>query len=215
MAEPAAVSAGGAESETPSVVPDGMLVVEVGIFIDIRYRARSRVRAARNDGSNLVHGTANSDACITIAGHRTMHGKDVAERRGPMARILVIDDDELVRTSLRVLLETEGHELVLVENGRAGLASAGATPFDLVICDVFMPEMDGFETIRALHRRHPSLPVLVMSGNRIERTGAPAPDFLRMAVDLGAVGSLRKPLQASEILAAVARCLAVRPGPAT
>lgn len=130
-----------------------------------------------------------------------------------MARILVIDDDELVRTSLRVLLETEGHELVLVENGRAGLASAGATPFDLVICDVFMPEMDGFETIRALRRRHPSLPVLVMSGNRIERTGAPAPDFLRMAVDLGASASLRKPLQASEILAAVARCLAAPPGP--
>ncbi|NVO13950.1 MAG: response regulator [Rhodoplanes sp.] len=135
-----------------------------------------------------------------------------------MARLLVIDDDELVRASLQILLEAAGHEIMLVENGRTGVASVKGGGLDLVICDVFMPEMDGFETLREIRRADPSLPVVVISGARTERTGAPGPDFLKMAVDLGAVASLVKPLDPDEVVAVVESCLAgarrvVRPAP--
>jgi CheY-like chemotaxis protein len=125
-----------------------------------------------------------------------------------MARLLVIDDDELVRASLQILLEATGHEVVLVANGRSGIASVKADGFDLVICDVFMPEMDGFETLREIRRIDPALPVVVISGVRIDRTGSPLPDFLKMAVDLGAVASLQKPLDPGEVADVVASCLA-------
>jgi CheY-like chemotaxis protein len=124
-----------------------------------------------------------------------------------MAHLLVIDDDGLVRASLQILLEANGHSVTLVANGRTGIATVKAGGFDLVICDVFMPDMDGFETLRALHHAAPALPVLVISGNCSGHKGSSPPDFLKMAVDLGAVGSLRKPLDAAEVLGAVDRCL--------
>lgn len=124
-----------------------------------------------------------------------------------MARLLVIDDDDLVRASLQVLLEAADHEIVLVANGRGGITALKGGGFDLVICDVFMPEMDGFETLQAIRRTNPTLPVVVISGARIDRTGAPLPNFLKMAVDLGAMASLHKPLDPGEVVAVVERCL--------
>ncbi len=124
-----------------------------------------------------------------------------------MARILIIDDDEYVVASLRALLEAHGHQVDTADNGRSGLDSITAGTFDLVICDVFMPEMDGFETIRAIHERDPDLPVLVMSGFMFSNSAMRAPNFLAMAVELGAAASIAKPFQPRELMAAVAECL--------
>lgn len=124
-----------------------------------------------------------------------------------MRRILVIDDDRSVRTAIKTLLEREGFEVVAVENGRAGLEALESTPFDVVIVDIFMPGMDGLETITAFHRRAPLVPIIAMSGFMFRDSAMPAPDFLSMATKLGAAYSLHKPFRPRELIAAVHTCL--------
>src|SRR5690349_14063132 len=99
-----------------------------------------------------------------------------------MARILVIDDDAAVRSVVTVLLSNKGHRVETASNGRHGLKALSDGDFDLLIVDIFMPEMDGLETIRLLRGQRSDLPVIVMSGS----DGA-MPDFLNMATKLGAV----------------------------
>jgi DNA-binding response OmpR family regulator len=70
-----------------------------------------------------------------------------------------------------------------------------------------MPDMDGFETIRAIHERDPDVPVIVISGFTFRHTTVPTPDFLAMATQLGAACSLRKPFRPNELLRAVNGCL--------
>jgi DNA-binding response OmpR family regulator len=124
-----------------------------------------------------------------------------------MQRILVIDDDTSVRVAIKTLLEHEGFEVVAAEDGRAGLEALESTPFDLVVVDIFMPGMDGLETITALHRRVPGVPIIAMSGFMFRDSSAPAPDFLSMAAKLGAASSLHKPFRPRELIAAVRACL--------
>ena len=124
-----------------------------------------------------------------------------------MARILVIDDDNLVLSSLRIQLEANDHEVITADSGHAGITMVSRDAFDVVICDVFMPDMDGFETIRAIHERDPDVPVIVISGFTFRHTTAPTPDFLAMATELGAACSLRKPFRPNELLHAVNGCL--------
>jgi DNA-binding response OmpR family regulator len=122
-----------------------------------------------------------------------------------MARILVIDDDRAIQSAVQMVLEREGFEVHLADDGRAGLEIARAENFDLLMVDVFMPGMDGLETIRLVREHKPELPIVVMSGMSF-RT-ASAPDFLSMATKLGAVCSLKKPFRPRELLAAIAECL--------
>lgn len=124
-----------------------------------------------------------------------------------MAHILVVDDDELLRVVLGRALEAAGHTVFAAASGRIALASLAAGRFDLVICDVFMPEMDGFETLRAVKERAPDLPVVAISAERRSWPGMQSPDFLEMAVALGATAGLRKPLDLRALEALVARCL--------
>jgi DNA-binding NtrC family response regulator len=124
-----------------------------------------------------------------------------------MARILVIDDDDLVLSSLRIQLEANDHEVITADSGQAGITMVSRNAFDVVICDVFMPDMDGFETIRAIHERDPDVPVIVISGFTFRHTTVPTPDFLAMATQLGAACSLRKPFRPNELLRAVDGCL--------
>ncbi|MFO1059653.1 MAG: response regulator [Dongiaceae bacterium] len=128
-----------------------------------------------------------------------------------MARVLVIDDDELVRQTLRRMLEKGGHEVVTAINGRYGLSRfEDDGGIDLVVTDILMPEMEGLETVRSLRQLSPGLPILVItgdpSGGNWVGTGPP-PDYLRMAQLLGASGTLRKPFTGPQLLAAIAACL--------
>jgi CheY-like chemotaxis protein len=123
-----------------------------------------------------------------------------------MARILVIDDDVLVRRTVKNLLEREGFAVLLAERGHDGAQAIEAYAFDVAIVDIFMPDMDGLETIRIFRRSAPRLPIIVISGYAFRAAGGPAPDFFRMAVDLGATACLRKPFAAAELLEAVRAC---------
>jgi len=72
-----------------------------------------------------------------------------------MANILVIDDDELVRETLDIVLQDAGHAVILAENGRIGLKRLDEQAVDLVITDLFMPEIEGFETMNLVRQRQP------------------------------------------------------------
>jgi CheY-like chemotaxis protein len=122
-----------------------------------------------------------------------------------LAKILVVDDDVAVQATVRLLLERAGHSVVVASDGRQGIATFEAGEFDLLFLDIFMPGMDGIETMRLVHQRQPLVPIIVISGNPI--ASGSGPDFLMMATKLGAVRSLQKPFKPSALLAAVADSL--------
>ena len=122
-----------------------------------------------------------------------------------MARILVIDDEELVRETLEIVLQDAGHEVSLAENGRVGLALLERQPQDLVICDLFMPEMEGLETMGNIREHHGDLKIIAISGGG---RAAAQQSYLEDAEILGADASLSKPFQNRELLALIQHLLA-------
>ena len=124
-----------------------------------------------------------------------------------MARILVIDDDQAVRLTIQLVLERAGHEVTLAASGRQGVQLFGDDDFDLLIVDIFMPGMDGLETMRDIHRLRPAVPVVVISGYAFRTPVETVPDFLKMAEKLGAVRTLRKPFRPAELLSIVGDAL--------
>jgi CheY-like chemotaxis protein len=95
-----------------------------------------------------------------------------------LARILVVDDDAAVQVTVRLLLERAGHSVVTADNGRKGLALCQTSDFDLVFLDIFMPGMDGFETMRMVRQHRPLLPIIVISGQSASSEPDKGPDFL-------------------------------------
>ena len=124
-----------------------------------------------------------------------------------VASVLVVDDEPAVRTTIRLVLEREGHRVTVAPDGRAGLAALASGGIDLLVTDLFMPGMDGLEMLREVRKHQPDLPVIVISGTSLDAPGQPAPDFLAMAVKLGAVSSLQKPFKSRDIIAIVNACL--------
>ncbi|QQN64641.1 response regulator [Bradyrhizobium diazoefficiens] len=124
-----------------------------------------------------------------------------------MANILIVDDDPAVQLTIRLLLERAGHCVTVAGDGRRGLALFEGSPFDLLFLDIFMPGMDGLETMRHVRALQPTIPIIVISGRSTTPDGYAEPDFLKMATKLGAVASLQKPFRADALLAAVDGCL--------
>jgi len=123
-----------------------------------------------------------------------------------MARILVIDDEISVRLTIQIILKRRGHNVVLEECGRAALAVTELFSFDAIIVDIFMPGMNGLETIKALGENAPGVPIIAISGHAFRETDHPVPDFLRMALGLGATTCLHKPFKSWELIKAVEYC---------
>jgi CheY-like chemotaxis protein len=115
-----------------------------------------------------------------------------------MARILVVDDDKGVRTAMCVVLEQEGFEVAEAQNGDQALELCRAQPPHLILCDIFMPQKDGFDTIRELQKTAPKIPIVAVSG---------ASDVLQLARKLGAVEVLYKPLSHAGLMGAVRRTI--------
>lgn len=125
-----------------------------------------------------------------------------------MARVLVVDDNPAVRASIGVVLEHGGFSAMVAGDGRAGLQVLESQEFDVLIVDVFMPEMDGFEFIRSVRQQKPNLPIIAISGASFGSHATAAPDFLSMATKLGAIRSLRKPFKPADLYDAINACLA-------
>ena len=81
-----------------------------------------------------------------------------------MVKILVIDDDAQDRGLIGAVLEERGYQVMLAESGRTGLAVCHRQQIDAVVLDLRMPEMDGRSVLQQLRTLHPSLPVVVFSG---------------------------------------------------
>jgi CheY-like chemotaxis protein len=124
-----------------------------------------------------------------------------------VARILIVDDEPAVQVTIRLLLERAGHSVVTAGDGRNGLAIFEAEEFDLLFLDIFMPGMDGLETMRRVHQQQPLIPIIVISGHLMLSESTSGPDFLNLATKLGAVRGLQKPFKPAALLAAVADCL--------
>jgi CheY-like chemotaxis protein len=125
-----------------------------------------------------------------------------------MARILVIDDDRALCGLLRAVLHEAGHEVEAASDGAAGLRLLRDRPeFDLVLCDLFMAGTDGLQTIRALRRGFPGLPVVAISGGGFGGTV----DMLPVARLLGAARCLHKPFSLQALVATVDDILAQVP----
>jgi CheY-like chemotaxis protein len=123
-------------------------------------------------------------------------------------KILVIDDDAAIGMAIRALLRSESCDVVVVESGRLGLKALEQSRFDLALIDIFMPGMDGIETIRRCHRSASTMPIVAMSGFRFRYNWGTAPNYLKIACKLGATRYLRKPFEPTELFAAILGCVA-------
>jgi len=116
------------------------------------------------------------------------------------ASILIVDDEEAVRTSLRSILEDEGYEMAEAANGAEALKIYGTDPPDLMILDIWMPEMDGLETLRRVKEFAPTAQVMMMSGHGSIETAV-------KAVKLGAYDYIEKPLSLENVTLRVKHAL--------
>lgn len=124
-----------------------------------------------------------------------------------MPKILIIDDDKLVRESTQILLRSKGYDVVVAGDGKAGLEEARCGEFDLAIVDLFMPGMDGLQVIKALRESRPEIPLIAASGFMFGNACPEMPEFENMAAEAGAVSTLYKPLRPKEVLSAVEKAI--------
>jgi DNA-binding response OmpR family regulator len=114
-----------------------------------------------------------------------------------MARILVVEDSESYAEYTRAVL-ARGHDVAIARNGREAAIAAGDAGVDLIITDIFMPEVDGFELIRTMRERASDIPIIAMSG--VDRCRL---DLLHIATKLGAVHTIQKPCPPAELIRVV------------
>lgn len=117
-----------------------------------------------------------------------------------MAKILIIDDEKAIRNALKDILEHEKHTVEEAEDGAAGLEKAKKGAFDVVLCDIKMPKMDGLEVLEKLMAHNDDLPVVMISGHGTIDT---AVDALKK----GAFDYIQKPPDISRILVTVRNAL--------
>lgn len=133
---------------------------------------------------------------------------DVRPQATTTPRVLVVDDDPMVCMAIEIYLERHSFQVTIADGGEAGLRALEGTTFDLMVVDIFMPHMRGFESIRIFHERAPTVPLIAMSGYAFANLDSPAPDFLRMALELGATRCLRKPFTPVALLTVINECMA-------
>jgi DNA-binding NtrC family response regulator len=124
-----------------------------------------------------------------------------------MAHILIADDDDAVQQILKIMLQRSGHHVVGASDGQRALQIFREAHFDLLIVDIFMPGMDGLETMKLVHQYRPGIPIIVISGHAFPASNPASPDFLTMATKLGAACSLQKPFKSAVLLESIMRCL--------
>jgi two-component system chemotaxis response regulator CheY len=125
-----------------------------------------------------------------------------------MPRILVVDDDEMVRDAIASALKRAGYAVSEAANGREAAELFRSEPADLVITDILMPEKDGLETILTLNRGSGAVPIIAMTG-----LSSRSSLYLEMAKTFGAVRVLEKPFELTELVGVTRELLAASPGP--
>lgn len=130
----------------------------------------------------------------------------VPSSEAPRRRILVVEDDASIMLGLRINLEAEGYAVLSAEDGERGLAMARAEQPDLVILDVMLPLLNGFQVLQALRREGHAMPIIVLSARTGEMDKV-------TGLELGAEDYVAKPFSLAELLARVKAALRRGPRP--
>ena len=133
------------------------------------------------------------EPCCSRASALDSHG--LATPNGKK-RILIVEDDESISLGLRMNLEAEGYDVQVAADGEDGLTRAAAGGTDLVILDVMLPKMNGFEVVRQLRAKQATVPVIMLSARGAEMDKV-------MGLELGAEDYITKPFGLAELLARV------------
>ena len=118
-----------------------------------------------------------------------------------MKKILIIEDDDFVQKMLKQTFERAGYEVGMASNGAAGLKLYDSKlsllePYDVVITDLIMPEMEGIETITKLRKSNPNVKIIAISGGGRNKPE----DYLHLAQKLGASCTFTKPVDRDALL---------------
>ena len=116
--------------------------------------------------------------------------------QGAKSRILVIDDEDVIRSLFKATLEEQGHEVVTASTGTEGIQYVKQRGFDLVFLDLKLPDTDGAEVFRELRNIRPNIRVTIS-------TGYPGSEMMERAMKEGPFGVMNKPFNGSDIVAAV------------
>ncbi|MBI5776369.1 MAG: sigma-54-dependent Fis family transcriptional regulator, partial [Nitrospirae bacterium] len=114
--------------------------------------------------------------------------------------ILIVDDEPAILTSLSKILEDEGYQIAMAKSGQEALKMLGADPPDLMMLDIWMPELDGIETLKRAREQAPQVQVVMMSGHGNIETAV-------KAIKLGAYDFIEKPLSLENVTLRVRHAL--------
>src|SRR5436190_1905714 len=123
-----------------------------------------------------------------------------------MPKILIIDDEKSIRSTLREILEYENYYVEEAAEGSEGLMKADKEKFDIILCDIKMPKMDGIEVLEKLHEKNSDIPVVMISGHgnidtAVEAIKKGAFDFISKPLDLNRMLiTMRNALDRSSLL---------------
>lgn len=121
-------------------------------------------------------------------------------------KVLIVDDQMKIRELLRIQLTAAGFEVAIATNGAEGLSSALAGTFDLIVTDVWMPEMDGIEMMKQIRAERPGQRCLLISGGRPHM---PSHSSLVLAEAYGADAVLHKPFANDALIGKIKELLAI------
>lgn len=128
---------------------------------------------------------------------------ETGTEQGTSELILVVDDEQRVRESVRVILQDEGYEVLEAEDGQEALSKIASEKPDGVLLDIWMPGIDGIETLRGIKSLDMDLPVVIMSGHGNIETAV-------QAAKLGAFDFLEKPLSIDRLTLVLRNALSQR-----
>ena len=117
-----------------------------------------------------------------------------------MSKILIVDDSMLTRNRLKQYLSADDHEISFAENGRDGLEKIRNQEFDVVLCDLLMPVMDGFQLLKELKNEKINTPVIIVTADIQDTTR-------KKVLQLGASGVINKPPKPHELRKMIAEVL--------
>lgn len=116
-----------------------------------------------------------------------------------MARILLVDDEPLLRDSLTIALQRAGHTVTVAQNGAAALMLLAGKTFDVIVTDILMPDTDGLEMIIRIRKDSGNVRIIAMSGGGRTRNM----NMLEFATSFGADAVLAKPFLPKQLIASV------------
>ncbi|EYF02018.1 response regulator transcription factor [Chondromyces apiculatus] len=153
-------------------------------------------RANQEEDDDAATPSAGAVRRITGAERASLFGAGASRGQLPARRILVVEDDDSIAMGLEMNLQAEGYQVTVARDGELGLSLAQSQSFDLLILDLMLPRLNGFELLRNLRAEGYMVPVILLSARGAEMDKV-------MGLELGAEDYITKPFGLAEMLARV------------